>query len=753
MFTREKEMVVCRMKDVLLFIVLLLLFPLASAAKVGEWKSYTNMQNVRGVASDGSSIWVATSGGVFRFNPADSTYQKFTNSDGLTSNDVTAITVDAEGKVWIGEQSGAIDVYNPRTQQWQYISDIAVSTKTNKRINQFFLVNDTLYIATAFGVTVFSLSQYEFLDTYNNFASTRQPSVIAMIKFNSRIFAATSQGIVVSKTDANNLADPASWEITPPSSLRGNSLSIFNGELYLGEPNGVYRFSNNMWNLVMPSSYPVQIVTSSDTKLFFYEKPFLKFLQVDGSISTVSISTPDSTVGGIITSDGILFGFSGSGIGLLSPDSLSWQTYYPNGPGSNTFASIVFDAKNVLWAGPGFLASKGFYSFNGTEWRNYSPALNNAVQFWNCTKIAIGNNDAKWVASDGGVTLLDEFGNVRKTYRGTNPGFGKTINYNDTLIFGIAADAKGNIWFSNHQSINDTMLFMFSPDSHWTKFKTSDGYNILMDMIIDNEGTKWFTSAVPLFNPNLSNKQLSFFNEKNNIEGTINGWGKIGLEDGLTNVDVTSLALDANGDIWVGTAEGITIITTPRSPKKGIRRVFLEGINSLFITCIGVDALNNKWIGTSQGVFVLSPDGTQLSAYYNTTNTNGKLADNNVISIAFDKKKGLAYFGTEKGLSSLEIPSIAVKSSLSTIDLSPNPVYLPEHDAVEIRGLVEESTIKILTINGKVLKQFPAQGGGRAFWDCKDGDGNSVASGIYIIVAHDKSGTQAASAKVAVIRK
>ena len=105
------------MKSRWFFVVMLIssffLFSISAIAGVGDWKSYTDMKSVRSVASDGTTIWAATSGGIFQFNPADSTYQKFVNSDGLSTNDVTAIFVDSIGNVWIGQQSGNIDVYNP----------------------------------------------------------------------------------------------------------------------------------------------------------------------------------------------------------------------------------------------------------------------------------------------------------------------------------------------------------------------------------------------------------------------------------------------------------------------------------------------------------------------------------------------------------------------------------------------------------------------------------------------------------------
>ena len=85
-----------------------------------------------GLSAPRNAVWVGTSGGILRFTPADSAFQKFTNSEGLTGNDVSAIGLDKHGSVWVGETSGEIDIYSPATNSWKNISDIALSSKLKK---------------------------------------------------------------------------------------------------------------------------------------------------------------------------------------------------------------------------------------------------------------------------------------------------------------------------------------------------------------------------------------------------------------------------------------------------------------------------------------------------------------------------------------------------------------------------------------------------------------------------------------------
>jgi hypothetical protein len=169
---------------------------------------------------------------------------------------------------------------------------------------------------------------------------------------------------------------------------------------------------------------------------------------------------------------------------------------------------------------------------------------------------------------------------------------------------------------------------------------------------------------------------------------------------------------------------------------------------------MAVDALNNKWIGTNNGVFVINPDGTQiLPPTYTVASTNGQLLADDVRSIAIDQKRGIVYFGTELGLSSLAIGSVQTSKSYSNLEIGPNPFILPSDQPLTIRNLVAVSTIKVITVSGFVVTQFEAQYGGIATWDGKDKNGKLVSSGIYFIIAFAENGSQTVTGKVAVIRR
>ncbi len=731
-------------------------------AAIGEWKNFTDMKNITAIASTANDVWCGTSGGVFRYRISDSSFQKFSNSEGLSSNNITALAIDKYGSVWIGQNSGAIDVYSPSTQTWRYVRDIILSTKVHKSIRNFFMQGDSLYISTDFGISLFSISKFEFSDTYSNLGALAQPSVGAAIFSEKKIWAITTQGIAVSKIGATNLAAPESWD-TYPSINDGYSINEFHGKIYVGSGQGFLTFNNGVWTKINGINSAVRTLASTDTVLYYTDGRTIFTFSTAQTIQPYSVAAPGGISCGTLQNSSTLFvGLIETGLGFLNPTRSQWKVVAPNGPASNYFSSIVIDENNTVWCTSGGVGGKGlgkgFYSYNGKEWKNYNIATTPSIPSNDCFSIALGANNSKWISTWGaGLILVNSKGDVARVFNRTNAGFIGTPENNNYIVAGtVATDRFGNPWTTVFEaSVSSKAIWKMKPDSLWEPYPAgANGYKAMLGTVIDRNNTKWFVNVFPDFLPSdrLAPKAV-FFNESINIAGTSDGWGTISKSDGITETAITSIVVDKDGAVWMSTTSGVTIITDPQQPLKRISKVLNPNLRDQYITCIAIDPLNNKWLGTPRGIFVLSPDGTTLLNQYTVENTNGKLVDNNVLAIAFDMKRGIAYFGTEKGLSSMEIAATASVEKYATIEVAPNPFLIPNSGSVMIRGLVDDSMVKVLTINGTLVNQFSAQGGGRAFWNGKKSNGEYVASGIYLFVVYTQNGSQVAAAKVAVIRK
>ncbi|MCI0472946.1 MAG: hypothetical protein L0Y76_05110, partial [Ignavibacteria bacterium] len=150
-------------------------------------------------------------------------------------------------------------------------------------------------------------------------------------------------------------------------------------------------------------------------------------------------------------------------------------------------------------------------------------------------------------------------------------------------------------------------------------------------------------------------------------------------------------------------------------------------------------------------VFHLSSDGTTLIEQFNITNS--PVLSNQINSIAVSSIDGRAYFGTLNGLSSVLTDAVAPLAEFDKIICSPNPFVVPANVNLKIDGLVENSSVKILSLNGDVIAEFPSPGGKIASWDGRDKKGNYPPSGIYMIVGFTQDGGQVGKGKLAIIKK
>lgn len=727
------------------------------------------------------TMWAATSGGMFAFRPAstdaDTPFeQSFTTSEGLLTIDLTAITLDAQQTLWIGASNGMLHHYNPARNTWEYISDIDSLNTPQKQINALTVKGDTLYILSAIGVSVYRISAGEFGDTYTRFGPGASPitgNATALAIFNGRLWIGTPGGIASTPMSNMNPLAPDSWTIDNTSTgLPSNAvagLAVLHNILYAATGAGLAEFDGTQWTTVPGSSglnvlsvgilgggvnpdhsmmIPVPcFATATDlwTVSLFPQFNMVNRISIGGT--NFSAVAPFGTVAGT-TDRGIYYS------PYFGTDTI-WHNYLSPGPYSNHFIGMAVDDNNTLWAVTGSQNGEGFMSFNGSSWRSYRSADYPQFGSDNFFKVSAGANNCKWVGNWGtGVVLLDGSDNVRKILRSGNGLYSalpSNIDSTFVVVGGVATDRNGTAWITDRTPPNDTALVVFRPDSslgYITGQPTRNPNLIFNDVVIDQFGTKWFANF-GRFEP-VSASALYFYNESYILSGAGGHWGSVGTGNGLTSTEVWALALGRDGDLWIGSDQGISIIFDTSVP---LSVAAYHPLRDQVVQTIAVDALNNKWVGTKQGVFVMSSDGTSILDHYTVQSTSGKLLDDDVASIAIDGNSGTVYFGTEKGLSSLTTPSINPARSFNGLTIYPNPYFLPSTAQLTVDGLVEGSILKITTVSGRLVRDIQTPGGRIGYWDGTDNHGALVPSGVYIVIAASADGSKVETGKIAVLRK
>ncbi|MCC6726673.1 MAG: T9SS type A sorting domain-containing protein, partial [Saprospiraceae bacterium] len=227
----------------------------------------------------------------------------------------------------------------------------------------------------------------------------------------------------------------------------------------------------------------------------------------------------------------------------------------------------------------------------------------------------------------------------------------------------------------------------------------------------------------------------------------------------LPSNEITSIEVDRDGAVWVGTKIGAAVFQCdPFNGSCPGSRPFVEVdgfggnlLDEIEVRAIAADGANRKWFGTGAGVFVMSPEGNEQIAHF--TAENSPLFDNAITDIDFDDATGEVFIGTQRGLISYRGEATAAKAFHSSALVFPNPVREDYEGPIAIKGLAEDSTVKITDVSGQLIYETEALGG-QAIWNGRDYKGRRANTGVYLVYATNKNTTdpQVAVAKILLVK-
>jgi ligand-binding sensor domain-containing protein len=223
----------------------------------------------------------------------------------------------------------------------------------------------------------------------------------------------------------------------------------------------------------------------------------------------------------------------------------------------------------------------------------------------------------------------------------------------------------------------------------------------------------------------------------------------------LVSSTVNVLVKDKDGSLWFGTTDGIGVINCPGQMIQGGCQVdrpivqYDQFAGYLFqnenVRALAVDGANRKWVGTTNGVWLVSSTGDKI--VYRFTVDNSPLPSNLIQKIAVDPVTGEVYIGTAQGLVSFRSTATEGGETNSNVITFPNPVPSGYNGTIAIKGLVANADVKITDISGQLVFRTQALGG-QAVWNGKDYTGRRPQSGVYLIYVTNRDGSQTFAGKM-----
>lgn len=745
------------MKKMFVFLFISIISSVSLSQQFTHWRNYSDLKNINAFALSGDVVWAASSGGVFSYNFTNQSYQVLSKTNGLSGTSITAVTIDKFGKVWFGSANGKIDIYDPSVNSFKTILDIFTSDRTNKRINELRASGDTIFAATDFGISLINTGNYFFYDTYFKFGSFTSNTKVNSTLNEERIYSCTEAGLAISKINAVNLSAPESWTVyqVVDGLISNNIIKVFKyrDSLIVATDKGFSAFNGTSWQPFI-SSYNNKIISDvivrGDTILILSQNIISSYS--NGSLNPIFTSTVpikkinyNSQLGYLAASTSGVINYSIAGENFL----------VPNGPAANKFRDIRVDRTGALWSATGKdNGGVGFFKFENDFWRTYNNTTNPEIISNDYYSIHTAPDNAVYIGNWGSGFARYKNGIINSFNASNTDLKGITDNPQFIVITAMNTDSRNNLWILNYESAERKTLSMLTTDSTWYHFPVAAEQNRILaqkfHLVIDAYNTKWYSCIDPL------RTGLLYFNENNTYSDlTDDRSGFLTTTNGLNSNNISALAVDRRGDLWIGTGAGVNILSNNQSalnqsnPQFRINSVFL--LRQQSINAIVVDPLNQKWIATNQGLLLVNADGTRLIAAFDSRNSS--LISDQIKSLAIDENTGTVFAGTDEGLTSFRTISIKPVESFSELFVYPSPYILnTDNTVLTIDGLIRDTDIKILSISGKLVREFSSPGGRIANWDGRDDLGNFVSSGIYVIVAYDKEGSNVTSAKVAVLR-
>lgn len=742
---------------------------------IGDWRDHLPYADAVSVSYGNNIVYCATNSAIFMYDKTDFSIERLNLVNGLSDIELSKIMFNSyNNKVVVAYTNGNLDIIN----EDKSITNLSFIKNSNvvgsKTINHIYLQGKLAYISTGFGIVVLDTDKLEIVETYlfgplGNYIVTN-----AVTMDNNYIYAATNQGVYRADKNSPNLIDYNEWSKIPVlGTLNYSNIVSFSGRIFTSldiatlDGDTVYYNDSGVWqkfipyglnvgNICVPNSNTLMIITSIITSniVLGYDSN----LNSSFYLNYYNISIEANPKELIFDEESNIW-IADNKLGLVKNNNLGSEFISPNGPSSADVFAMDFSEDN-LWVVAGSYDESTFspnynftnlinYKANDT-WYNAPEKINNVqgntIYDAVCVAINPSNSNQVFVGTwDNGLLELNS-GSVTNMYTAQNSVLDSTF-FGTTKIGALAFDSDKNLWISS--SFTNNQLTVKTPDNNWYSFSFTGSLsanNLFTNMLIDKNNFKWMVE------PKI-NKILVF--DDNHTLATTND-DRTTLNANIPGTRLYCMAEDLNGEIWVGTNEGIGVFYNPSAvfdenitaepiyiQQDGQTQILLE---TETVTAIAIDGANRKWIGTqNSGVFLMSEDGTEEIEHFTTENS--PLFSNTIYSIVINNKTGEIYFGTEKGLISYKGTATEADDDFNNIFVYPNPVKPDFTGTIAIRGLVKDTDVRITDISGNIVYQTKSLGG-QAIWDGKDFNGNKVQTGVYMVFNGSPEGDKKAAAKI-----
>lgn len=725
----------------------------AQQTPLGTWKQHPSFRDTRLCEAVEGYVYAASSKGFFRVHIQNTENKRLSAADGFHGRTISVLDYDPASKMLvIGYTDGYIDLLYNNSEITGIPGFYNKMLQGDKSILHACFNGDNVLLSTNFGILVVDMVKAEIRDSYTSIAPGGQNQPVLSIAISGdSIYAGIPDGLIAARYHSSvNLNDFNNWK-KRYSGAPVYQLAAFNDSLFFYSDSVVKCYKSGI-----VSEYPTQ-GKEAVRRIKVYQNDLYIFRP--GAITGISTSGVKTVKDvnllayGTVDRDGFRWFTTGSGPGVIKMLPNGELAVEPNGPSNNSVFAMSQNGDQLFTSAGGVTNTfgnaynpAGFYIYDNYWWTSNPQSTFNTglydytfVHYNPVTSRYYIATHTNGMLEFSGTTAINKYDdNNTPLFRESGSGF--------IRVSGVASDKDGRLWINNYQS--STPLLTMSPNGSWTAITLAE--TRLKGIVIDDLGYKWMivqSGGVLVFDDNGTPG-----NEADDRTASIT------TSNGLITNDVLSLKADKNGYIWIGTSQGLNVVTNtlnvfdnPKAERFIIEKDGVAGylLGEETINDICVDGGNRKWFATNNGAFLVDPNGQNVIG--NFRSDNSPLPDNKIYCIGQVGNSGEIFFGTEAGIASYRSDASEAGETFSKIKIYPNPVRPGYDGPVTIEGLARDAEIRITDATGVLVYQTTANGG-TAVWNQKRLDGSSPSSGVYYVFGINSDGTETAMGKFVFIR-
>lgn len=766
-----------------LLIAMLMLLPLAAVAQngVGTWKIHPVFgSDIKNIVDVGNKVYYLASGNLYCYDKETEENSHYNKGNKLSDVTVTNIYYNATKKYLVVVYDNAnIDIIENSGKVINMPDIKNAEINADKLINDVTFATGVAYVATDFGYVVINDAKFEVKESRmfgQKLVSVAQMGKWLLLSQGDKIYYCLADKHIEQLSDFKSVATNDNGRFVPIDDTHFFLLTGWFAKYMLKENGETLTFENQV--ISQSTATNVQRTKTGFVANFAPSKNYYYTMDADGSNAVKHETEEAELISSQEAQSNSWWALSAKGIRRIEGDKASTYLRPDALTFEHAFFSVYDNARKELWVsstGTNYFISAqsyetGINALRGCQWVNVTPTP--AIEGGGTYGPLFDPNDSTtyYLNSWWDGIYKVKSGKVVGNYNWTNSPMTHPSDYycHNT----IAIDKNGNLWAVQTGTTDSEHRIMVLPKAKLASANVTKA-DWATPKIQDVVGSKFASLIVTHDNLKVyadGNYKgfVAVWNDGGNLGSNIRSTASTSFLDqddkSYSWLFVHALVEDQNGRVWLGSDNGVVSfdprsafdsnfrvnrIKVPRNDGTNLADYLLD---SQTVNCIAVDGANRKWIGTdAAGLFLVSSDGSEILQQFNTSNSD--LLSNKIYSVCCNPNSNSVYVVTAAGVMEYFSNSTPAEADYSNIYVFPNPVRPDYNGLITIRGLMENSLVKIADAAGNVVKQLKSNGG-MATWDGCNENGEKVKSGVYAVLAsqHENDNASGAVTKIVIIR-